>query len=821
MACKCIATTDIYLIDGKETLVLKNSNGIIIAGADNPYTIRIYDADIFARKVNAEEYKYVRRLAPLQIDPETLNKVFTERVKSLAEDFNMLLNDQFPNWDLLFKKGKAKPEIKRIAEKYHMTTRHVNRLLKRFIFSCRDELSLIDMRVINNGHNKYSLYEQMAVIDSTCGIEESVAAKRALEDALRVYKKTLNAETAYTQLFYHDIFGYSVTNGEITDYYPNENCPSKSTFRRYLCERLGVNTLGDYVEKATKKGRDDRPMTATAHTGITRFGQRIEMDETELPAFIIQKLANGKKLIIGKPIMYVCADSFTNTIPRCYIGLDNNNRSGFCSLLASLLMPFTPDLERFGYGYMAGLFPPPFLPEAITVDHGSEFESRCIKHVTEEMKIRITFAPCASGSLKGLVENVHNRVQNSLREVIFDDGYIIPDKYRGADFAKKGAVCELEDIRELVYPIIADINQRLLPSRQPKLDQVISEMPITPIELYKNALENGHGPLTEVTPANRDRLAFSVLYHARTSNTKTWAAKHSERNNKDAIRYTIKTRKFRLTRAGIMYSGSLLRWISKDPWFIHLMEHAEREKDKIQIRYNENLIDYLYVCHEGKYHKVPLADKVDEHKDYLGMSFDEFDAYEILRKKTASEQRLKDLARRAGTRKILEEKVQEIRSSAGSERPYAKDIKVNRGLAKDMLRGDPNEPVNRMASGIGSSVDEDRDGRIAKGGTMLDTSGLDDLSLSASLSEEQINSFLDDRDARNEALANARADLEEYMLLPEKDRISSPDDYLHNRYIIHCQKLFVDPEEPVSVTAALDAYLNTQNMEEDHENTSF
>lgn len=789
-------------INGIKNIIVANNGSYLLTATEKPFRIQIHDTSRFSRHVISGEYKYEGNLP--QLDASRLNDDKREKAYALAADFRELLNDCFPNWDLLFRQKVSKPGFRVLAQKYSCTEDYIRRLLKRFILAGCDEIALADQRAVTYHHTHWGFSEKYARGSKKDMdiIEKSI--QRSFLNGIKVFKATKCAQDAFDSLLENRYLGKLVTDqyGQ-TKLYPTELCPSPRTYLRFLLNSTGCRSVKDFREKYAKKGSDNRPHTGCAHTDVTRIGQLSELDECELPIYIgFEVFEDGeiKFKIIGKAIVYVATDVYSGIIHGAYVGLDNNSRNGFCSLFVNMVESHTEQLAEIGLHNADELYPGGYLPEAIRVDHGSEYESYCVAHVTRELRIDTSFVPAATGSLKGLVEKMHDNVQGQLRKVLFDSGVILPDKYKGVDFAKEHVICTLEELRRFVLRCVVIANQGNSESRQPSKHQIQINTPMSPVSLFNYAKKYISDVFRPVTASNRERTAFALSYHDKTCNRKLWAVKNKDKDKEDAVRVSIKTRNFRLTNAGIIYSGSNAHWILDEPWFENLMRNSDKEKDNIEIRYNEFSVGFVYIRFEGKYHRIPLASKIPENQDFINMSFDEFDAYEELRKETAREQKRETAALRAGNAYLMRKEVKQIKELSDDNVVVTTDIKDSRREYKEHLSKDPREPINRMYEAFGD------DTAVPTDDTAFDTDyvGAGEPELhNEEYTPEQLATWLDDREARNTAMEIAQKKLADYRKLPADERYCSDEEYLYTQYDIACDEFCVSPEEPSYVTKAL------------------
>lgn len=652
---------DLYIVENQLTRVFYiDSAYVFIVGMD-VYFIEKYDAGQFLKDVNLGIYQKQADMS-MNSQPE-LSEQDIQKITSYANALDAILDELYPEWEKITKPRFKKPYLKKTAEVLGIHQKHVTRLLKRYLQSGRDKYSLVDGRLTSSSSTEVAPIKTMQT-----AFDDETSVDEMLQEALTVFKKTKSVTAAHHHILEHYFMVPSYDEGKMTfALMPQEKILSYQKVYRFINANLGGKTIKEYIKGDRDYRNNNRLLSGNARTGLVSIGQLFQLDECEVGVTIVSERDPDK--VIGKPIVHCAFDPVANIIVGINIGLKNNSYSGFCDLMMTMLEPHENQTSLVDVHCTDDIFPSMILPKEIRADHGAEYESQALMKAARELGIKVQLVPVAAGSYKGGVENVFMRLQHILKITLQEYGYILPENNGGKN-ARKKACLTLKDMRQIIYKIVLDLNQANLPGYSMSREMMEAGVELTPVAIWDYHKKNG-GLLTTVTESNRQTILFSLLSQA------------------------DKKRRFKLTRAGVEYVGHTLRFFSDEEWFALMLRDKNAEVD---IRYDDQSVDVIYLRYQKEIHCVPLAVRREELASFKGMSWYEYDelykyqkslqkSHAALERRLNTEREVKQIARNA---QVLQAEEQKARKND------VKNIKENRKVEQIALQAGEQETRNRL-----------------------------------------------------------------------------------------------------------------------------
>ena len=652
---------DLYMVENQLTRVFYiDSAYVFIVGMD-VYFIEKYDAGQFLKDVNLGIYQKQADMS-MNSQPE-LSEADIQKITSYANALDAILDELYPEWEKITKPRFKKPYLKKTADVLGIHQKHVTRLLKRYLQSGRDKYSLVDGRLTSSSSTEVAVTKTMQT-----AFDDETSVDEMLQEALTVFKKTKSVTAAHHHILEHYFMMPSYNEGKMTfALMPQEKILSYQKVYRFINANLGGKTIKEYIKGDRDFRNNNRLLSGNARTGLVSIGQLFQLDECEVGVTIVSERDPDK--VIGKPIVHCAFDPVANIIVGINIGLKNNSYSGFCDLMMTMLEPHENQTSLVDVHCTDDVFPSMILPKEIRADHGAEYESQALMKAARELGIKVQLVPVAAGSYKGGVENVFMRLQHILKITLQEYGYILPENNGGKN-ARKKACLTLKDMRQIIYKIVLDLNQANLPGYSMSREMMEAGVAPTPVAIWDYHKKNG-GLLTTVTESNRQTILFSLLSQA------------------------DKKRRFKLSRAGVEYVGHTLRFFSDEEWFALMLRDKNAEVD---IRYDDQSVDVIYLRYQKEIHCVPLAVRREELASFKGMSWYEYDElykyqksikndHAALERRLNTEREVKQIARNA---QVLQAEEQKARKND------VKNIKENRKVEQMALQAGDQETRNRL-----------------------------------------------------------------------------------------------------------------------------
>lgn len=661
---------DLYIIENQLTRVFYIDSAYVFVVGMDEYFIEKFDSNQFLRDVNMGIYQ--KQADMLSGSQPHLTEQDVQKITAYANVLDNILDELYPAWEEIAKPRYKKPYLRKAAESLNLHYKHISRLMKRYLRSGRDKYSLIDGR-----HDSTMPTDIVSVKTMPTALDEKTPVDEILQEALVMFKKTKSVTAAHHYILDKYFMTPTYKNGKMTYVLmPSDKLMSYKRVYNFINSNLGGKTVKEYIKGERDFRNNNRLLSGNARTGIVSIGQLFQLDECEVGVTIVSERDPDK--VIGKPIVHCAFDPVANIIVGINIGLKNNSYSGFCDLMMTMLEPHNNQTSLVGVHCTDEIFPSMILPKEIRADHGAEYESKALMKAARELGIKVQLVPVAAGSYKGGVENVFMRLQHILKLTLQDYGYIMPEN-NGGKVARKKACLTLKDIRQIIYKIVLDLNQANLPGYSMSREMMEAGVENTPVAIWKYYKKNG-GLLTAVTEANRQTILFSLLSQA------------------------DKSRKFKLTRAGVEYIGHNLRYFSDEEWFGLMLRDKTADVD---IRYDDQSVDVIYLRYQKEIHCVPLAVRREELASFKGMSWYEYDelykyqksvqnSHAALERRLNTEREVKQIAKKAQILQAEDQKTQQNDT---------KNIKENRKVEQIALQSGEKETRNRLLTELDDRPD--------------------------------------------------------------------------------------------------------------------
>ena len=527
---------------------------------------------------------------------ERLNNEKRALILMIRDEIDLMLSDMYPDWDILASK-KSKPALNKLKTVINCSDSTVLRYIRKYLQSGMDEYAFADKRDVGTGvktNNKLRGPKPKYREDKR--MEDIEERDRIFEEYFQDFLK-FNEKITVQELYDRMIEKYFRDTATVP--------PTYRQFNYFINKRLRENhlTLKQAKMNARERRNNERLLKGNARTGVFYPGQMLEIDAVELDAYGIS--IKDSSQIIGRPVMYCAIDVYSECIVACSMSYQNNSILGVTNLMFSLLDDHTEEAKRYGVDISPDIFPSRFIPTSIRTDQGAEYTSDEFERMCQELRITHNLVAPATGSLKGLVEQIFHQFQTLMKSQLIDAGEIY--KRHNSNHLKK-AVLSIEDFRTMMYNFVKYFNRHLRKDYSYTRDMIEQNIDQCPCAIWKYGIENVQSP-KRVTEANRDNLYFALL-----------------RND---INFTVSAK-------GISHKG-LYYWENGDRFTEMQMELARKGKKSMKIsgiRYDPRLIDHIYRMENGKIIAIPLNILRDEQKTFIGMSWSEYT--ELYAKKLAA-----------------------------------------------------------------------------------------------------------------------------------------------------------------------------------------
>lgn len=421
---------------------------------------------------------------------------------------------------------------------------------------------------------------------------------------------------------------------------PESEKPTKRQFSYFFNrEYTHVEKIKAGVPEIIYK-KDVRPLLSTATMQALGPGSRYEIDATIADVILVSD--HDRNQPVGRPTVYIVIDVFSRFIVGWYIGFENPSYVAAIQALHLALTDKNHIFEDLEIETDSFSWPAPGLPEAILADRG-ELIGHQIEGLESSYKIRIENTPPYRGDAKGIVEQRFRTLQAEFK------GFV-PGEVIGPTVKKRGGKNYWLDgkltISEFTEIIVSSIVMKNFVDPMTKYDRakdMPADLPSIPVHLWNWGLQNRTGRLRKASSENV-RIALLPREKATTSEQG-------------------------ICLFGVYYSAPEIVELG----WMHRSDHSARP-DKVEVAYDPNFADEIYLFHTAGSRDHWVCRITDLSREFRGCTY-----WEVWRKqKQTKEQVAKDRLEADRVRRVHEERVESIISSAVKQTPKPAATKTER-----------------------------------------------------------------------------------------------------------------------------------------------
>lgn len=449
--------------------------------------------------------------------------------------------------------------------------------------------------------------------------------------------KKISLQTTYDMLLlakYTDADGHLLT--DIPSWHSFRHFYYDNYFHRKSKKDISRNGLSSYK-------RDNRPVFGSAMNWKDKIGY-YQMDATEADIYLVSRFS--RKVIIGRPNIYLAVDTVSQLIAGIYVGLESDQKAVMLCL-ANAAEDKVEYCKRYGIEINEEQWPSRDLPGGIIIDQGSEFVFGVSEELCRIHGMEIEILPPYRPDEKSLVEKTFDIIQERFKPTLRGKGVIEKDaQERWAIDYRTQATLNLDEFTKIVIETVIYINsKRILESYVPTFDMLefgIAPIPCNIWNWYANCNLSALIPIDDIE-----------IYYM-----------------------SLERKKASVSRKGILFNGLLY----KNENISKLMAGIRNTKN-ITIAYDTNNIKSVYLLNDGKYIKFSISE------DYSHLSTMNSDEYELF-KKRLKEVKKNSRVEQTKSRVDLIKNINKIVSNTTFEekgKPDGKTINDNRKSERNKL----------------------------------------------------------------------------------------------------------------------------------------
>lgn len=448
------------------------------------------------------------------VNQERLSIAEKERYQqklSFIREFNALYGPSF----VAYCNADSKPEYNSLFRKYGFTRVLADRIVRRWLQSGMQDASLLDPRLFHNpGAKPYSYSKKTGRKPAASqGVIITDDVRKAFDYGVQQYcnQRLVTKRESYMRMIRR--FFVEMKDGEVM-LMPADRRPTERQFLNYLNNRVSKEEEAKIKTSNTEYRNNERLLLGSPRDDAMRPGYILEADALEVDINIVSTLDTTRN--VSRPILYLMIDLYSHAIVAFHVGFDNNSLLGLSSVMLNLFEDRQVLLDRRGISYDISAWPPPFIPNEIRCDRGSDFASDQFERMCQNLNIIRTLETGAMGSMKGLVEQSFRLFHQGIKPQLEDKG-IIQKRYDSNH--KLEACLTIEDMFKLMVEFIRFHNTFYTKGFRLSKEMIRNNVGKCPIDIWNYGV--GHfGSPEPVTPFNQLNCMFSLMLDATASITR-------------------------------------------------------------------------------------------------------------------------------------------------------------------------------------------------------------------------------------------------------------------------------------------------------------
>lgn len=233
-----------------------------------------------------------------------------------------------------------------------------------------------------------------------------------------------------------------------------------------------------------------RPLTGESTSMAFGPGSIYQIDATIGDIYLVSSL--DRRLVIGRPVIYVVVDVFSRMVVGFYVGLEGPSWLGMMLAFQNVATNKVKFCKSLGIDISADKWPVHHLPRAVIGDRG-ELESKDASILVTGFEVRVSNTPPYRPDWKGIVER-HFRLVN---EKIIDwlPGAVKMNVRGGRDYRLDSALT-LNELRQLLALTFLEHNEtHILHNYVLDDDMKKDHLVATPLKLWEWGIKNRTGGL--------------------------------------------------------------------------------------------------------------------------------------------------------------------------------------------------------------------------------------------------------------------------------------------------------------------------------------
>ena len=286
--------------------------------------------------------------------------------------------------------------------------------------------------------------------------------------------------------------------------YDKFGLPTERQFRYWVTKDIEIETLTRKRLSPRVWEMRRRPLLGHPTAQAIGPGSIYQIDATVLDTYVLSRRV--RRLIVGRPTLYVVIDVFSRMIVGIYIGLESPSWVAAMMALANAVSDKVEYCRSIGIDIEPSDWPAYHVPGTVEGDRG-EMISSGIESVLRQFNMRVANKAPYRADWKGVVEVRFKLLQATFGPYV--PGQVQQDfRERGAHDYRLDAALDINDLQKIVVTaVLLHNNGTRLEDyvRHPSLTE--DEVPSIPLELWSWGIANMSG-VPRQPPLDRFRFAL-------------------------------------------------------------------------------------------------------------------------------------------------------------------------------------------------------------------------------------------------------------------------------------------------------------------------
>ena len=446
-----------------------------------------------------------------------------------------------------------KDDLIKLYESYGYSRTYAWILIKRILQNGYDYTILLNKKGYTNKPSTQKVGRK-SIVDK--GIPITPDIENIFEKGLEQYKKNRNTsfQLVYDRLCYE--YFSKVEDGTFQVLPQNER-PTYRQFYYYCSKHLSKKDMEEIKTSKAEFRNNSRLLLNSSTYNVQGPGDMLEMDALEMDVEIVSETDRNK--VVGRPILYALIDVYSRAIVAISVSFENNSVLGMTNCLMNLGEDKEEFCQRYGITDIdVTKWPSNFIPNRIRVDRGSDFISKEAERIFNELNITREIVTGATGSMKGIIEQLWHQIHSAQNSSIQNAG-LIEKRYDSTH--KKKACLTIREITQMVIVHVLAYNELELRNFKATKRMVAERIEFTPVSLWNFGVNEFGAPRPIL---NKAQYAYSLM----------------------------KKPVARISRKGVCIDG--LYYANDDEYLLEAMIHAGHKSEPFDCRYDERNITNLY-----------------------------------------------------------------------------------------------------------------------------------------------------------------------------------------------------------------------------------